>query len=116
VEASREPFQNVEFPRAWRATPAKVAFRDDGAGSSGIPKTSLTRRPDMAKELKCSDVGMKSCNFVAQGRDEKEVMTKAAEHARNAHGMTAIPPDVEKKARAAIREAQVKPFTVGQKV
>src|SRR5262249_927135 len=53
--------------------------------------TSLTRRPDM-KELKCSDVGMKTCNFVAQGRDEKEVMTKAAEHAKNAHGMTAIPP------------------------
>jgi predicted small metal-binding protein len=70
----------------------------------------------MAKELKCSDVGMKTCNFVAQGRDEKEVMTKAAEHARNVHGMTAIPPDVEKRARAAIRETQPKPFTVGQKV
>ena len=71
---------------------------------------------DMAKELKCSDVGMKSCNFVAQGKDEKEVMTKAAEHAKSAHGMTTIPPDVEKRARAAIREAQGKPFTVGQKI
>ena len=70
----------------------------------------------MAKELKCSDVGMKNCNFVAQGKDEKEVMTKAAEHAKSAHGMTTIPPDVEKRARAAIREAQGKPFTVGQKV
>jgi predicted small metal-binding protein len=82
-------------------------------------ETSLTRRLDMAKELKCSDVGMKSCNFVAQGKDEKEVMTKAAEHAKYAHGMNSMPPDVEKKARAAIREAgaakdtQTKPFTMG---
>src|SRR5438046_7991376 len=79
-------------------------------------RTSLLRRPRMAKELKCSDVGMKTCNFVAQGKDEKDVMAKAAEHAKSAHGMNTIPPDVEKRARAAIREAQSKPFTAGQKV
>src|SRR5213593_1067488 len=79
-------------------------------------RTSLLRRPDMAKELKCSDIGMKTCNFVAQGKDEKDVMAKAAEHAKSAHGMNTIPPDVEKRARTAIREAQGKPFTAGQKV
>ena len=70
----------------------------------------------MAKELKCSDIGMKTCNFVAQGKDEKDVMAKTAEHAKSAHGMNTIPPDVEKRARTAIREAQGKPFTAGQKV
>jgi len=43
-------------------------------------------------------------------------MAKAAEHAKSAHGMNTIPPDVEKRARTAIREAQGKPFTAGQKV
>jgi predicted small metal-binding protein len=58
----------------------------------------------MAKELKCADVGMKDCTFVAQGKDEQEVMKKASEHAKTAHRMQTIPPDVERKARAAIRD------------
>lgn len=57
------------------------------------------------KELRCADVGMKDCKFVAQGPDESEVMKKAAEHAKTAHGMSTIPPDIEKKARGVIREA-----------
>ena len=59
----------------------------------------------MAKELHCSDVGMKTCNFVAKGNNVDEVMQKAAEHAKAAHAMSTIPPDVEKKAKAAIRDA-----------
>jgi predicted small metal-binding protein len=34
-----------------------------------------------------------------------EVMKKAADHAKTAHGMATIPPDVETKARAVIRDA-----------
>ncbi len=56
------------------------------------------------KELRCSDVGMKECKFVAEGKDDTEVMKKAGEHAKTAHGMNTIPPDVERKAKAAIRE------------
>jgi predicted small metal-binding protein len=56
------------------------------------------------RELRCADVGMKECKFVAQGQDDGEVMKKAAEHAKSAHGMTTIPPDVERKARSVIRE------------
>jgi predicted small metal-binding protein len=59
----------------------------------------------MTKELHCSDVGMKNCNFVAKGNNEDEVMKKAADHAKTAHGMATIPPDVEKKAKAVIRDA-----------
>ena len=31
-------------------------------------------------------------------------MKKAADHAKSAHGMAVIPPDVERKVRAAIRD------------
>jgi predicted small metal-binding protein len=48
---------------------------------------------------------MKTCTFVAKGNDTDEVMKKAADHAKTAHGMATIPPDVETKARAVIRDA-----------
>ena len=49
---------------------------------------------------------MKDCKFVAQGKDDNEVMQKAAQHAKSAHNMATIPPDVEKKARSVIRESR----------
>jgi predicted small metal-binding protein len=55
------------------------------------------------KELRCDDVNP-GCDFKIEGKDEAEVMTKAAEHARRDHGMPQIPPDVARKAQAAIRE------------
>jgi predicted small metal-binding protein len=67
------------------------------------------RSPDqeasMAKELRCSDL-MPGCQFVASGANEDEVMTKAAEHAKTAHGLSSIPPDVAQKAQASIRESR----------
>ena len=48
---------------------------------------------------------MPGCNFVAQGKDDSEVMKKTAEHAKSVHKMIAIAMDVEKKARASIRDA-----------
>ncbi|PYM81636.1 MAG: hypothetical protein DME06_18135 [Candidatus Rokuibacteriota bacterium] len=57
----------------------------------------------MAKQLKCGDL-MPGCNFVAEGKDVSEVMAKAAAHAKKDHGMASIPPEVAKKAQAAIRE------------
>jgi predicted small metal-binding protein len=69
----------------------------------------MTRRRFM-RELRCADVGMKDCNFVTQGKDDAEVMKKAGEHARSAHKMSSIPPELEKKVRAAIREVGGQPF------
>jgi predicted small metal-binding protein len=63
------------------------------------------RRFDM-RELRCQDVGMKDCKFVAQGKDDNEVMQKAGQHAKSAHNMQSIPPDVERKARGAIRDVK----------
>jgi len=57
----------------------------------------------MARELRCADL-VPGCNFVAQGARDSEVMKKTAEHARIAHKMVAIAMEVEKKARAAIRD------------
>jgi predicted small metal-binding protein len=55
------------------------------------------------KELRCSDVNP-GCDHKIEGKDEAEVMTKAAEHARRDHGMAQIPPDVARKAQAAIHD------------
>jgi predicted small metal-binding protein len=48
---------------------------------------------------------MPGCDFVAHGKDDSEVMRKTAEHAKSAHRMVAISMEVERKARAAIRDA-----------
>ena len=58
------------------------------------------------RELRCQDVGMKDCKFVAQGKDDNEVMQKAAQHAKGTHNMATMAPDVEKKARGAIRDVK----------
>ena len=57
----------------------------------------------MARELRCADLIL-GCDFVAQGAYDSEVMKKAAEHAKRAHRMIAIAMEVEKRARAAIRD------------
>ncbi len=54
------------------------------------------------KSMRCGDL-MKGCNFVARGANEEEVMKKAAEHAKTAHGIDKITPDLAQKVKAAIR-------------
>ena len=62
----------------------------------------------MSKELHCGDL-MAGCDFVAKGKDEAEVMTRTAEHARKVHGLTEITPDLAGKVQAAIREKTGQP-------
>ena len=57
----------------------------------------------MAKVLRCGDL-MPGCNTVIEGKDEAEVMAKGAEHARTAHNVTAIPPDLAAKVKGAIKD------------
>jgi len=57
----------------------------------------------MAKLLRCGDL-MPGCNAVVEGKDVAEVMAKAAEHAKTAHGLTTIPPEVIAKVQAAIKD------------
>ena len=57
----------------------------------------------MAKVLKCGDL-VPGCSFVAEGQDVTEVMSKGAAHAKAAHGMSSMPPDMMKKVQAAIKD------------
>jgi predicted small metal-binding protein len=57
----------------------------------------------MAKVLRCGDL-MAGCQAVLEGKDEAEVIAKGAEHAKQAHGLSAIPPEMVAKVKAAIKE------------
>jgi predicted small metal-binding protein len=57
----------------------------------------------MSKELKCGDL-MPGCKAVLDGKDEAEVMARATEHARSAHGVSEVTPDLANKVRSAIKE------------
>lgn len=58
----------------------------------------------MAKQLKCGDL-MPGCNFVAKGATEDEVLKIAAEHAKSAHGIQQVTPDLAAKVKGAIKDA-----------
>jgi len=57
----------------------------------------------MGMILKCRDVGV-DCDFEARGKDEAEILQKAAEHAKGCHTGTKITPELQAKIKAAIRD------------
>jgi predicted small metal-binding protein len=57
----------------------------------------------MAKMISCRDVGV-DCDFVARGETEEDILRQCAEHARSAHGMDKLPPELAEKVRSGIRE------------
>jgi predicted small metal-binding protein len=57
----------------------------------------------MEKILRCRDVGF-DCNGVIKAQTEKEVLSMAAEHARQVHGIKEITPEIATKIKAAIKE------------
>jgi predicted small metal-binding protein len=56
----------------------------------------------MAKELRCRDIGL-NCDYKAKGDSEEAVLQQASAHARTAHQITEMPPELAAKVRAAIR-------------
>jgi predicted small metal-binding protein len=56
----------------------------------------------MTKEIRCRDVGV-DCDWAVTGETEEEIMKKAAEHAKKAHGMNEIPQELVQRVREAIR-------------
>jgi predicted small metal-binding protein len=56
------------------------------------------------KRLRCADTGF-DCQQVIEGDDEQEVMAKAAEHAREVHGMKEIDEETGQKIRSLIHDA-----------
>ena len=57
----------------------------------------------MGKVLKCSDVGV-DCDEVIHGKDEAEILRKAAEHAKGCHTGVQLTPAVQAKLKAAIHD------------
>jgi predicted small metal-binding protein len=57
----------------------------------------------MAKVLKCGDINP-GCNFEIKADSEHDVLGKAAEHAKTAHHMENIPPEVLSKVKGAIHD------------
>ncbi len=55
------------------------------------------------KVINCRDIGV-DCDFEARGETEQEVLQKCQEHAHSDHGMTEIPPDMQARVKAAIRD------------
>jgi len=57
----------------------------------------------MAKSICCRDVGV-DCDFQATGETVEAVLTQCAEHAKSAHGIDEIPPELLEKVQSAIRD------------
>jgi predicted small metal-binding protein len=57
----------------------------------------------MPKVLHCNDV-TGSCDFVAKGETEQDILAQAAEHARSAHNLLEVTPELVAKVRSAIRD------------
>jgi predicted small metal-binding protein len=55
------------------------------------------------KEFNCGKL-VPDCDTVIHGESDQEILEKVAIHAREAHGMDAVPADVEDNVRALIVE------------
>lgn len=58
----------------------------------------------MGKVVECAQVDPTSgCTHVIRGKDEAEVMKKAAEHAKS-HGLRDVTPELQAKMRASMHD------------
>ena len=57
----------------------------------------------MTKVLRGSDL-MHGCDYVARAESEDELMQKAAQHAREKHGLETVSPETAQKIKSKIRE------------
>lgn len=55
------------------------------------------------KRLECGSI-VPGCNFVAHGQTEDELMMKAADHARSAHGVEHLSEPLKAKIKASIKD------------
>lgn len=69
-------------------------------------KEELKDNPNnrIGKSLRCADVGNMSCNWSVVGEHENEIMGKAEQHAREAHGIKQFDDKTKKKVHDAIRD------------
>lgn len=58
----------------------------------------------MEKIIRCRDVGF-DCDGVIKAKTDEQALAKAAEHAKAAHGVKEVTPDMIKKIRSVMRDA-----------
>jgi predicted small metal-binding protein len=59
----------------------------------------------MAKVLRCRDMGHGGdCSWEGRAETVDELMAQAAQHAKEAHGMAEIPPEMQQAASAIVRD------------
>jgi predicted small metal-binding protein len=67
----------------------------------------------MTKVLRCNEL-MPGCTWEGRGESETDVLMQAAEHAKSAHNLTEISPELISQVRGAIRdEDQAQAQTAG---
>jgi len=54
-------------------------------------------------KLKCSDLGM-NCSWEGSGNTVEELMTKSAQHAKQAHNMSSMSPELVAKVKGAVKQ------------
>lgn len=57
----------------------------------------------MSKVMRCNDV-VGNCDFVARGESEQDILQQAAAHARAAHNVSEITPELADQVKSAIRD------------
>jgi predicted small metal-binding protein len=55
------------------------------------------------KEFKCGTI-VPGCSTVFEGESESEILDQIGDHARDAHGMNEVPPEVVDQIRANITQ------------
>lgn len=56
------------------------------------------------REFACKDVGFDSCDWKTTGANDDEVLRKAGEHGREAHGITEFTSDLKNKVLSKIHD------------
>jgi predicted small metal-binding protein len=55
------------------------------------------------KQFKCGDVVL-GCEWVTRSEDDEELFDEISSHARDAHAMDEVPPEIVEKIQAVITE------------
>jgi predicted small metal-binding protein len=59
----------------------------------------------LEKSLACGEI-VPGCRTILNGKDEQQILERTTNHARSAHKMEVLSPELVAKARAAIKDRQ----------
>lgn len=76
-------------------------MRRHAARAAGI--RSGESEDDMTKHIACTDV-VNGCPFEASARSEEDLLKQVTAHAREAHGVVEVTPELAGKVKAAIHD------------